>query len=360
MNHVLRGMREEQPGAGWNELCRRFWPAYESWFLFEGEDQRPSLKACEDSLQRHMPELVSTWGRLSALAGGSERAARLLSLYRPTPYLSGCSQAAWIDGEPALIRNYDFAPHLWEGTLLHTAWHGQQVMAMGDCLWGALDGINASGLAVALAFGGRQGVGDGFGIPLVVRYLLEFCRDAQDARQALERLPSHMAYNVTAIDADGKFFTAQLAPDRAPVVLDERIATNHQRHRSHHQRHPDWPPHTLANASLERYAALQEYLAAPQTTLSSLVDLFRQSPLLVSDYSRGFGTLYTAVYYPCRGSIELWSAGQRVCFDFDTFRAFELKIAFDVELQSDTEELASTRGDSHDSVSLQETFREPP
>ena len=48
---------------------------------------------------------------------------------------------------------------------------------MSDCLWGLLDGVNDAGLAVSLTFGGRRDVGDGFGIPIVVRYLLEVCSD---------------------------------------------------------------------------------------------------------------------------------------------------------------------------------------
>src|SRR6185436_2580738 len=97
---------------------------------------------------------------------------------RPTPYLTGCSQAVWTRrGEPpTLVRNYDYHPELCEGTLLLSAWHGTRVIAMSDCLWGVVDGINEHGLAVSLSFGGRQVVGDGFGIPLVLRYALEFCK----------------------------------------------------------------------------------------------------------------------------------------------------------------------------------------
>ena len=46
---------------------------------------------------------------------------------------------------------------------------------MSDCLWGLLDGVNDAGLAVSLTFGGRRVLGDGFGIPIVIRYLLETC-----------------------------------------------------------------------------------------------------------------------------------------------------------------------------------------
>ena len=59
---------------------------------------------------------------------------------------------------------------------------------MSDCLWGLLDGINDSGLAVSLTFGGRKDVGDGFAIPLVVRYVLETCDTVAEARAALARV----------------------------------------------------------------------------------------------------------------------------------------------------------------------------
>jgi predicted choloylglycine hydrolase len=44
-----------------------------------------------------------------------------------------------------------------------------------DCLWGLLDRVNDAGLAISLAFGGRPQVGEGFGIPLVIRYVQETC-----------------------------------------------------------------------------------------------------------------------------------------------------------------------------------------
>ena len=72
---------------------------------------------------------------------------------------------------------------------------------MSDCLWGLLDGINDAGLAVALAFGGRQRArADGFGITLVVRYLLETCDTVEQACATLARLPVHAPYNLTLAD----------------------------------------------------------------------------------------------------------------------------------------------------------------
>jgi predicted choloylglycine hydrolase len=53
-----------------------------------------------------------------------------------------------------------------------------------DYLWGLLDGVNDSGLAVSLTFGERPQVGQGLGVPMVIRYVLEVCGTAAEAVQS--------------------------------------------------------------------------------------------------------------------------------------------------------------------------------
>jgi hypothetical protein len=103
---------------------------------------------------------------------GPRRRRRVLH-GNPPPFLTGCSQAAVLPGGPALIRNYDWDYRLFDAVVAKTAYTGRRVLGMLDCLWGLLDGANDSGLAVSLTFGGRPQVGEGFGIPLVIRYVLE-------------------------------------------------------------------------------------------------------------------------------------------------------------------------------------------
>ncbi len=64
--------------------------------------------------------------------------------------------------------------------MLYTKWL-KPVIGMSDCTWGLLDGMNADGLSASLAFGGRKISGDGFGIPLVIRYLLETASTVDEA-----------------------------------------------------------------------------------------------------------------------------------------------------------------------------------
>ena len=298
MKIALDLVREDTPGPKWRGLFDRFWPAYRRWDYGEGSGQRPPRVVAEQHLRKEMPELMPTYRRLLDLAGGGPQAARFLSLYGPAPYLSGCSQAVWIGDEPALVRNYDYSPRLWEAVLLATAWGDRRVLAMSDCLWGVLDGVNDSGLAVSLAFGGRTVVGDGFGSPLILRYVLETCDDAAAARRVLQRVPTHMAYNITALDAGGDHFTAFLAPDREPQITTRPFATNHQDG-------PGWDRYIAATGSVEREALLAGYLQGAGTSVEELVGLFLRPPLLGSQYDRAMGTLYTAVYYPRRGQVEL-------------------------------------------------------
>jgi predicted choloylglycine hydrolase len=297
MELVFAAVQEQAPGDRWQSLFRPRWPAYKTWYLAEGIAARPTYLQCRTALRRHMPELTPLYERLCALAGGSDLSARFLSLYRPPSYISGCSQAVWRGGEPVLVRNYDFDPRLCDALIMDTAWSNGRVIASVDCLWGCLDGMNQAGLAVSLSFGGRRTVGDGFGIPIVLRYVLEFCRTAAQAAEVLRRVPTHMDYNVTALDRTGAFFTAQLSPDRPALISQAPVATNHQGE-------VEWQGHADATASLERERFLSDLLAQPATTAPKLADAFLRQPLHSSAYERGFGTLYTAIYRPARGEVE--------------------------------------------------------
>jgi hypothetical protein len=59
--------------------------------------------------------------------------------------------------DPQLRLDY----RLFDGVVARTAYTGRRVLGMLDCPWGLLDGVNDSGLAVSLTFGGRPQVGQG-------------------------------------------------------------------------------------------------------------------------------------------------------------------------------------------------------
>ena len=293
---TFHAVAEPWPGPAWQARFTATWPGYRHWYLHGGSAARADLDTCRRMLTAHMPELVPTWHRLVHLVGGGDLPARMLTLYNPPAYLAGCSQAVHLGDQPALVRNYDYAPQLLERVVYGSALTGRRVVGMSDCLWGLVDGMNDAGLAVSLAFGGRRTVGTGFGIPLVLRYVLETCETTAQARATLARLPVHMAYNVTVVDRAGDFCTAFLGPDREPAFVRRAYATNHQEHL-------DWPEQAYATNSVERQAVVAELLAQP-ISLDQLVARFLAPPLHSTTYEMGFGTLYTAVYRPADLTIE--------------------------------------------------------
>ena len=296
---TFRALEELEVGPRWQAVFEDRWPHYRAWFLREGEAARPSFATSVRMLRAHMPELIPAYERLVELAGGGDLAARMLSLYRPPPYLAACSQGAWTrDGHPTLVRNYDYAPSRFEGLFWHTRLLEKHVLGMSDCLWGLLDGMNDDGLSVSLTFGGRRVLGDGFGIPIVLRYLLETCSTVDEARAALARLPYSLSHNVTVLDRDGRYLTAYLSPDREPIFRIFPVATNHQGI-------VEWPEQARATRTIEREQEVVRLLEDPSMDAAAFTDAFLRAPLFSTSYANGFGTLYTAAYHVTDGVAEI-------------------------------------------------------
>jgi predicted choloylglycine hydrolase len=287
----LHGVDEDRPGSRWKALYRETWPEYERWWLSSGE--RPSRQEAEAAFEEHMPELMPMYRRMVELTGDDDTAAAMLTLWNPPAFIVACSQAVVPDaqtGEPVLIRNYDYDPHLFESTIHRARWGSRRVMGTGDCLWGLLDGVNDQGLALSLTFGGRSEVGEGFGIPVVLRYVLETCDDAAAGVEVLRRLPHQLSYNVTLCDRDGAVATVRIAPDRLLRVTDRRTATNH----------PDeveWPTHAAFVHSEERLELLDD-LCENGADADTVVAAMLAPPMLARRWEQGFVTLYTAAYRP--------------------------------------------------------------
>jgi predicted choloylglycine hydrolase len=292
---TLRAFEEDQPGDGVSEHLTATWPAFRQWWR-DGVNTRPTAAEARARLEEHMPELIPSWQRLAAMIGDGPDAGAALALWNPPPFLTGCSQAAVLAGGPALIRNYDWDYRLFDAVVARTEYAGHRVLGMLDCLWGLLDGVNDAGLAVSLTFGGRPEVGEGFGIPIVIRYVLEVCGTVEQAIRVLRRVPVHMSYNVTVLDRSGRRATVYVAPDRPARVTDLAAATNHQGE-------VEWAPYVAAIRSVERLAYLEELLA-DGAEVPDVVAACLRSPLYATRFHEGFGTLYTAEYRPVEGVVR--------------------------------------------------------
>lgn len=293
---TMTGVNERRPGKQWLSTLGATWPSYRAWYGSEGWDQRPTLEASEAAMRQYLPELVPTWRHLTSLAGNDPEVARMLSMWNPPAFAPGCSQLVDASRGRALMRNYDYDPALFEGVSLSSHWGKRRVIGTSDCLWGLLDGMNDAGLAVSLTFGGVPGTGEGFAIPLVLRYLLEVCDTVQQAHRVLERVPVAASYNLTLTDRSGEVSTVFVAPGRAPEYFDMPLATNHR------GLVPDRPDLARRFRSVERQDVLRG-LHRDSRGADAAAEVFLSPALRSTDFEGGFGTLYTADYRPDDGVV---------------------------------------------------------
>lgn len=314
----LKLVREPWPSERWQTFFDHAWPLFRIWYESEGLERRPDLATCRSLLELHMPELVPVYNSLCRLAHNDDVASRFLSFWNPPPYMAACSQIAWTKGSPTLIRNYDFDPRYFDGRMRYTE-YVKPVIGMQDSGWGLLDGMNGDGLAVSLAFGGRKVSGTGFGIPLVIRYVLEICTTTDEACAALVRIPVHMGYNVTVLDKSGKYATVYLNPDRPPQVIHQPVATNHQ-----HQ--VEWDEYAAFTDTVARKHRLEECIAEPKLDRATLIKRFLKPPLYSQHYLRGFGTLYTAAYDVAKGRVQIIWPEKQLEASFKRFEEQEAQV----------------------------------
>ncbi len=313
-------------GAKWKELFEKFWPGYKVWFLSENQ-LASDLKTSQEALKKYMPKMLPTYKHLCKITNADDDLARFLTGFQPPAYVSACAQAVIDADEIQLVRNYDYHPDLLEGTLLLSKWNKRKVIATSDCLIGAVDGMNDAGLCVSLTFGGRKEVGFGFGIPYILRYVLEFCDTTAEAVKTLKSIPSNMSYNVTVVDKKGAIKTVMLAPDRKPLVTNDHFATNHQGQ-------VDWQENAQFNQTIKRYNFIKNYLKTKKISTQELAKAFLHPPLYNTKFNEGFGTLYTSVYQPEKMRMQLMWPDVVMERSFDNFEDEQLTIRYHQELDT--------------------------
>jgi predicted choloylglycine hydrolase len=314
-------IKEATPGEKFSRLFEQNWPAYRAWYLDEGELARPTYLECIKALKKHMPELYPLYKEIIEMLDCDDLQARFLSLYRPPPFYSGCSQLILKRQQKALIRNYDFPPILCEGTVMHSEWLGKKVIAMTDCIWGALDGMNDSGLAVSIAYGGRLLQGDGFGITIVLRYVLETCATVEEAVAVFQRIPVHLDYNIALLDKSGQHATVFIAPGHDTVTTGATTSTNHQGSTTE-------GTELFLDDSVIRLNALNTLASTINQDPNTNVTQFLKPPIFRPHHLYDSGTLYTAAYYPEEGTISYHWQNEYQNLSFENFQEKNIHIHY--------------------------------
>jgi predicted choloylglycine hydrolase len=321
---TFRTVDEARPGPKLATIYAERADRYAAWYLQEGEALRPSAAEGSEALRTHMPELASAYEEMVAVVGGDDPvAARMFTMWKPPGAAIACSQAVLRGGERGsrLVRNYDYPAELMDGVILRSQLTDRQVIGVTDVLWGLCDGMNDRGLVVSLTFGGRASAGEGFGVPLVVRYLLETCDTVAEARAVLERMPIAHTHNLTIADRDGDVVTAYLNPDRAPSFRRLPLAVNHQ------WAVESWDP-VLAESTLMREWWLLRLLDDPNVDHERFLGAFLVPPLYSLAHDVGRGTVYTAAYDPQEGDVTYAWPTFQLPLRFETFTDGSHEVVF--------------------------------
>ncbi len=321
LDFTIRSIDEGRVGDKWRNEFESRWPAYKDWFIRSDEARRPTYLDSVGALRRYMPEFLSVYEEMVELAGGGDHAARFLAQYCPPPLFRGCSQAVYVKDEPVIVRNYDYSPYLCDGLIMHTRFDRRRVIAMTDCMTGVLDGINEDGLAISMAFGGSREFGEGFSITLVLRYALEYCSRVAEVYEVINETPVNGAYNIALVDRHGGYGTVVVTPGERATMSIDPVSTNHQAG-SH------WRQYAEAVKTVERFDYLQEVVARNRDSTDAFAARFLEPPLFQNQYARGFGTIYTAAYYPCRGEAHYLWPDNRLVLGFENFFEATRELAF--------------------------------
>lgn len=251
-------------------------------------------------MNQYMPELLPDYDAiLSAIPEQPDR-AQLVAQYNLQPFFSGCSNSISTRlGYPTLIRNYDFPIHDFSGVFRYEPLsEGGWIIGSAESGWGYLDGMNHHGLAVAITFGGKYTVSDGFSIPIIVRYLLTTSRSVPEAVERLRALPHRLAQNLLLLDREGRYSVVYTSSEGVSVDEGLICTTNHQR---------------VVKDLLVEHDTITRYnhLFRKAGNLSSS-DFF-EHPLYCSNFSDGYGTLYTVELNPHTLEAHYhWPEGKRL------------------------------------------------
>lgn len=195
---------------------------------------------------------------------------------------------------------------------MQSQWLDKKIIATADCVWGALDGINDAGLSVSINYGGRLVEGKGFGITIVVRYVLETCSTVEEAIEVFRRIPVHLDYNIALVDKSGQHATVFIAPDREICISHATTSTNHQG-----PVEPGKP--VFLEDSITRLDTLNTLAAQQVTSLQDTAAQFLYPPLYRQHDIHSSGTLYTVVYLPEEGRVSYLWPHKHLNLSFDLF-----------------------------------------
>lgn len=154
------------------------------------------------------------------------------------PIPNGCTQIAVLpeitSNQHVMVgRNYDFSDDIklsdWRLILLYPN-TGKNSIGVSQFIFGRTEGMNNDGLYVGMSFAHGKGKNDnGFFFPIIVRIILDKCKNTEEALELIQKIPHSSSYNYLIADNRNAFVVEVSPPE---IVIRESknglvIATNH-------------------------------------------------------------------------------------------------------------------------------------
>ncbi|WP_226579135.1 C45 family autoproteolytic acyltransferase/hydolase [Halobacillus litoralis] len=207
---------------------------------------------------------------------------------------SGCSI---LTGDRFFARNYDYHPKTYEGRfLLFQPSSGTATIGPGQRIIGRTDGMNEYGLCVGYNFVNRIHPEDGFICCSLTRFLLENCKNTEEAVHLLRELPHRHSFNYVIYDRKQDTAIIEASP-RGIEYQEGNACTNHfslmpEENRRH------------LSDSEERLTQLKNYQKKVATVQEAFEYLNDTNGMIFSkQYSRWTGTIHTVCFSPESGQV---------------------------------------------------------
>lgn len=267
--------------------------------------------------------------------------------YSMTYLIPRCSQIALQspitkDNKPLLARNYEFSHELEDFCLFKTRVDGKYThMGTSMLLFGIDDGFNEHGLAVSITSCGipvvkldhmQKPAIKGLQYWVIVRALLENCKNVEEALHYLEGMPIAFNMNMMLLDKTDHIALFQTMDGHHAIKHIDK--DKHLLYTTNHSILPELQylePQVFAH-SIGRYQYIEnQFKEINYITRDKLKDmLLSKYPdgLCFHNFSYGFGTTKSMIMSPSEGTIELCWGGQQE----NSWRVYNIKNPFKNEI----------------------------
>ena len=308
-----------QSGYHWGKQLKNHGVSISNQHTFVITDERKLFaKKCLPVYQEYFPEILD---EIKGIADGQAMSYEQLYTFLLSMYCfefdNHCTCFAFYDDDHIIFgRNSDFLVEL-EKLYMNCLYKLDDVYAFQANTTAFVqmeDGVNECGLAVGLTFVYPSQKGYGFNAGMLVRYILEKCKNTKEAISFLQRIPMASCQTLTIADVNKNIAVVECCPEHLKVILPKEkeqfvAATN-----TFHELNID---HLKKGKNIDDWRSEERYQVACQALLTQQRHFSWQCASDILSGKYGFMCQYDRK----RGADTVWS----VIYDLQNLRIWRVE-----------------------------------